>query len=226
MSNLNLWSQFDVTPSQYKKNFRKGGFQGTSFNPNWMIKKLTEVFGVIGCGWGYEILKDEYIDASVNKDNSYVVHKILLKFWYIYQGEKQEFTHFGLTNFCYQTKEGYLFVDEDHAKKSLTDAISKCATMLGFAADIYMNEQNHPNTSNKYMIETPEPKKISLPPKPVTAPKVTAKDVTLDQLIAWKSDLLMIDQTEEIKKKIAGIEAEISKRKIEAPISTEPDLID
>jgi hypothetical protein len=54
-------------------------------------------------------------------------------------GEKCSVEHFGHTPFTYRSKYG-LSVDDNAPKKSLTDAIKKCLSMLGFSADVFLGE--------------------------------------------------------------------------------------
>ena len=65
-----------------------------------------------------------------------VIHILKIKFWYVWQGQRGEIEHFGQTTFVGKNKNGY-YTDEEAPKKSLTDAISKCISLLGFAADVH-----------------------------------------------------------------------------------------
>jgi len=60
----------------------------------------------------------------------------VLRFWYVLNDKRGEFEQVGQTKAMYQTKNG-LLVDEDAPKKSVTDALVKCASYLGFAGDIF-----------------------------------------------------------------------------------------
>ena len=152
-SNLDIWAKVATTDPSKTKNFKApGGFQGTAINPTYLVKKATELFGPIGLGWGYEILEDRFDQGAPIIDQETKVptgaflqtHTIKLKLWYLHQGEKLEVTHYGHTPFVYQTKHG-LSTDFESAKKSLTDAIKKCLSMIGFSADIMLGDFEDPD---------------------------------------------------------------------------------
>ncbi len=152
--NLAIWDRLYETPPQHTKNFKKGGgFAGTSIAPTYIIRKLTEEFGPHGLGWGWEIVKEEYIEgapvdfANYGPELKTIIHKILLKLYYIQEGNRYWVgPHFGQTTFVGLYKTGP-FTDEEHAKKSITDAIGKCAVQLGLAGDVHMGLYD----DNKYI---------------------------------------------------------------------------
>ena len=142
--NLKLWNSVQETDPKFTKPEGKTG--RTAINGTYLFKKATEAFGACGIGWGYEILEDRLEKGSPfkTKDIEEVIysqsHTIKLKFWFI-QGEKKgEIFSFGHTKYLYNTNKGYVMVDEEAPKKSLTDAIKKALSMLGFAGDIFMGE--------------------------------------------------------------------------------------
>jgi len=157
MSNTSLWEKVCTTDPNHTKEFnRGGGFKGTAINPTYQLLKATEVFGPVGMGFGWTIAKEDYIPG----DSGDVNHVIRLDLWYRvtpqfvammpeaadYLGQTCTVTHFGQTIFVGRNKNG-AFTDEEAPKKSLTDAISKCLSCLGFSADIHMGLYD----SNKYV---------------------------------------------------------------------------
>ena len=66
-------------------------------------------------------------------------HTIKLELWYKQGEEKGSIINFGHTKYIYKTKNGYM-IDEEAPKKSLTDAVKKCLSMLGFSGDIFMGQ--------------------------------------------------------------------------------------
>ena len=143
MSNTDLWDSVCRTDPAYTKEFKKGGgFRGTAVNPTYLVRCATEKFGPCGIGWGYEVESEELLYGAPVKDdqgNETVtqVHKIRLKLWYVHEGQRGEVTHYGQTDFVGKDKWG-LFTDEEAPKKSLTDALTKCLSMLGFAGDVHL----------------------------------------------------------------------------------------
>lgn len=143
--NLALWDRVAVTDPEFTKSFHgSDGFNGTAVSPIYNVKKATEAFGPIGIGWGYDIVDERFVegvplgfDSDGNSWGNVIIHVIRLRLWYL-QGEKKgHVEHFGQTTFVGKGAHG-LFTDEDAPKKSLTDALGKCLSMLGFSADVYL----------------------------------------------------------------------------------------
>lgn len=143
MSNLALWESVEATDPEFTRPM-EGAFAGTAINPTYLYRRATEAFGPVGIGWGYDIVSEETIEGAhlgydlEGKDLGFgKEHVLLLKLWYRLNGERGELCHYGQTP--YITRRGDLVVaDTDHRKKSVTDALSKCLSMLGFAADVFM----------------------------------------------------------------------------------------
>lgn len=144
MSNLDLWESVQKTDPKYTKEFnRGGGFKGTAINPTWLSKMATDKFGPIGIGWGLTIEEENYVSGAplLTQEGvrlcDEVIHVLRVSLWYNYGGSKGSVTQFGQTAFVGRNKNG-LFTDEEAPKKSLTDAMSKCLSLLGFASDVYL----------------------------------------------------------------------------------------
>lgn len=152
MSNLALWNAVQETDPTYTKSFtRGGGFRGTATNATYLAKKATEQFGPCGIGWGLEIMHEEYVQgAPILMDGAAVCHNIIhvlrVKLWYVRDGQRGEIVQFGQTQMVGKNSSG-LYTDEEAPKKSLTDAMSKCLSLLGFAADIHLGLYD----DNKYV---------------------------------------------------------------------------
>jgi len=143
--NLNLWGAVERTDPQYTKNFKGTGFSGTSINSTYLIKKATEQWGLIGFGWGYDII-EERLDtgaAIYNKENeiigNVITHTIRLSLWVKRGKEIGKVEHYGHTPYIYYSQnKNYWITDQEACKKSLTDALKKCLSMFGFSADIFL----------------------------------------------------------------------------------------
>lgn len=182
--NLALWHQVEKTDPQYTKPFsRGGGFRGTATNATYLAKKATETFGPMGIGWGVEILDEAVMDGAPLDDhgNRERIHKVRVKLWYLLNGERGEVVQFGQTTFVGRNRNGY-FTDEEAPKKSLTDAMSKCLSLLGFSADIHLGRYD----DNKYVEEVAhEFRERNEAEARRLAPKVSAEQAQgLEQLIA------------------------------------------
>ena len=140
-----LWDAVQATDPKHTKSFdRSGGFSGTAINPTYQIRRATEKFGPVGIGWGYDIVDEKYVEGApmgVNEKGDVVsrviVHTLRLELWYTLDGQRGSVRRSGATTFVGKNKHG-AYTDEEAQKKSETDALMKCLTMLGFSADVHM----------------------------------------------------------------------------------------
>ncbi|WP_333609467.1 hypothetical protein [Arsukibacterium sp.] len=149
MSNLTIWKAVEQTAASATKLANLGGRPVTSINSIYMVKRATEIFGPVGDGWGYDIVEERFDQAApifiTNEQTKVremvcheIMHTIKLRLWYKNEvGEKCEVFHFGHTPYIQTSKYGP-YTDYDAPKKSLTDAIKKCLSLLGFSADVFM----------------------------------------------------------------------------------------
>lgn len=176
-NNLNIWKRVQRTDPRFTKPLEGMGFVGTSINSNYMFMRATEIFGPVGEGWGYEVLEEKFIDGKplvepvLDERNKQVAtrflrdgdgslfceqnHSVKIRFWYIIECETRgEFESYGATPYRYQTQYG-IRVDGEVIKKSLTDAIKKALSMLGFSSDVFMGMHDNPEylASNKLEFE-------------------------------------------------------------------------
>lgn len=164
--NLALWNSVEKTPIEQTKAITGKSYQGTSPKPHYLVHKATETFGPCGIGWGFRIL-DERIEEGANGDKMSLAHVLV---WYKWNGETGEVGHIGGTQFSGQRSNGKFFTDEDAPKKSVTDALIKALSMIGFAGDIFMGRYD----DSKYTQELRDEAKADAPKqenKPVNASK-------------------------------------------------------
>lgn len=165
MSNLKLWESVQATDPKYTKRFTKGGgFSGTAINATHLAQKATEIFGPCGTGWGIDVVDEQFVEGAplvidgvvVGHD---VIHKLRIKLWYVRDGARGEITHFGQTQFVGKNKNGF-YTDEEAPKKSLTDAMTKALSLLGFASDVHLGlyDDNKYVESLAEMFKEPAPK--------------------------------------------------------------------
>ncbi|MBK4737841.1 hypothetical protein [Noviherbaspirillum pedocola] len=144
-SNIALWETVQATDPRYTRDFtRADGFSGTAINATYQAKKATEAFGPMGLGWGVKILEERYVEGAHmgwNAQGSDLgrekIHVVRIELWYKWNNERGAIEHFGQTKFIGCTARG-VFTDEEAPKKSVTEATSKCLSLLGFGADVYM----------------------------------------------------------------------------------------
>lgn len=162
--NLALWESVERTPLSQTKEITGKSYRGNSPKPHWLVKRATEAFGPIGIGWGYTIVDQEVIDGATYKDGTTErMHTARVRVWYKWQGERAEVEHVGGTIFSGQRANGKPFTDEDAPKKSVTDALIKALSMIGFAGDIFLGRYD----DNKYLAEL---RQEEAPPQQQSAP--------------------------------------------------------
>ncbi len=174
MSNLVLWDKVQETNPKHTKAFSKGGgFKGTSINPTYNNRKATEMFGLCGIGWGVDIVNECYQEGAPILINGKevckeITHVLQISFWYKWESEIGKIPSFGQTSYVGSNKNG-VYTDEEAPKKSLTDAITKAMSMLGFSADVFLGmyddvkyindiKERDSKTSNAPKILTPQQK--------------------------------------------------------------------
>lgn len=171
-SNLELWDKVRTPDPRFTKQFnRGGGFKGTGTNTQYIIQKATELWGVNGAGWGVEIDQEQYVEGGPlimgeERVGVEIIHVLRGHVWYIdINGEKQKTSQqYGQTTFVGKNKYGP-FTDEEAPKKSVTDMMLKCLSLLGFSADIFLGLWD----DNKYVNDAK--KKFE---EPTTLPKKSA----------------------------------------------------
>jgi hypothetical protein len=136
---LKLWKSVEKTDPKYTKPFTKGGgFSGTAINATYLIRKATELWGPMGNGWGPIVVDEKYVNGA----DGTIIHVLRIDLLHPHG----KVPSFGQTTFVGKNKHG-LFTDEEAPKKSLTDAITKGLSMLGFSADVFLGLYD----DNKYV---------------------------------------------------------------------------
>jgi hypothetical protein len=131
--NLALWERVFVTDPQAVKPITGKPYKGNSPKPYWLIWRATQEFGPCGEGWGVEV-KSESFYRMTDTD---VMHSAVVVVWYMKDGKRCQVEQMGQTKACYAKSGGGMVVDEDAGKKSITDGMVKCLSMIGFAGDIF-----------------------------------------------------------------------------------------
>ncbi|SEN50405.1 hypothetical protein SAMN04489859_100886 [Paracoccus alcaliphilus] len=138
MTNLAHWDRFADIDPQFTKPITGKQYKGTSPNPQYVIRCLTEMFGPVGHGFGWDVVAEDFIPLGDE-----VLHWCRIKFWHT--DRSNTFDAYGQTKALMKTRNG-MMMDEDAPKKSLTDAIIKAASQIGIAANIFLgrwDDQKH-----------------------------------------------------------------------------------
>lgn len=133
MSHKELWNRVCRTDPAAVKPITGKQYQGNSPKPYWIVERLTEEFGPCGIGWGFNILNERMERLTEHE----ILHVAVVRFWFMLDSKRGELEQIGQTKCVYEKSKGGLMVDEDAPKKSVTDALVKCASYLGFAGDIF-----------------------------------------------------------------------------------------
>ena len=132
MTNMELWNRVCVTDPTAVKPITGKQYKGNSPKPYWLIQRATEELGPCGIGWGVNVLNERFERLTEND----VLHVAMVEVWYVLGDKRGTIQQMGQTKAAYMSKNG-LMVDEDAPKKSVTDGMVKCLSMLGFAGDIF-----------------------------------------------------------------------------------------
>lgn len=129
--NLKLWKAHDDIDPKFTKAITGRDYGGTSPNPQYVIKCLTDLFGPVGIGFGWRVVAEGF-----ERFGDTALHWCRIEFWHT--DRANTFEAYGQTKAAYITSKGTMRVDEDAPKKSLTDAIVKAASQVGIAANIFL----------------------------------------------------------------------------------------
>lgn len=153
-NNMSIWDKVQTTDTRFTKDAKVGGQQITSLNGTAMVMKATEVFGPAGIGFGWNVVEERFDkgaemfsgegDKRVSLGHE-LNHTVKITFWFVLDGKRGEIEQYGCTQYLYKSKYGTT-TDGEAPKKSLTDAIKKALSMLGFSADVFLgmfDDQNY-----------------------------------------------------------------------------------
>ncbi len=190
MSNMKLWQEVCVTDPAAVKPITGKSYKGNSPRPYWIIQRATEVFGPVGIGWGVTV-KSERFERLSDTD---VLHVAVVSVWFVQDGKRSEtFDQMGGTKACYMTGKGSLMVDEDAGKKSVTDGMVKCLSMIGFAGDIFSGQWDDSKYVESACEETrkrtePDPPTLTAEQVAHVTALVTEVNADTKALLKWISD--------------------------------------
>ena len=136
---MNMKEKFDLMkrpPQEALNTIQFGRLKGKSdINPQWRIEALTEVFGLCGVGWYFEILGTTFVDVPATEERLvYVTVAIHVK---EDSGEwSKPVIGVGGDFVIIKDKNG-LHGNDEAMQMAVTDGLGKAAKCLGIASDIY-----------------------------------------------------------------------------------------
>ena len=137
MDNMSIYEKVRQCPQNALRPINAGRLKGKSdINPMWRIKALTETFGACGIGWYYDITR-QWTEQGANGEISAFVN---INLYVLVGGEwSKPIVGTGGSAFVANERNGQYTNDEAY-KMALTDAISVACKALGFAADVYWQQ--------------------------------------------------------------------------------------
>lgn len=153
MDNMTIYNKAREVPQTAIKPISGGRLKGKSdINPMWRLKTLTEMFGVCGFGWKYEVTKQWVEEGGNNEIAAFVNIDLYVK----HEGEwSSAIPGTGGSMFVAKENNGP-YTNDECFKMALTDAISVACKALGFGADVYWDkdktkydEPEQPKQDNK-----------------------------------------------------------------------------
>lgn len=151
--NMQIWSQVEKTDTQFTKKAKVNGQNITSLSGTAMIMKATEIFGPAGIGFGWNVLEERFdigMEIFAGEAEKRVSlgftqnHTVRILFWFMHEGQRGEIESYGCTSALYKSTYG-MSGDGEAPKKSLTDAIKKALSALGFSADVFLGLHDDAN---------------------------------------------------------------------------------
>lgn len=135
MENMKIYEAGRAVPADAIKPIKGGKLMGMSnINPMWRIKKLTELFGACGSGWGYRIMSKDIYPCG---EETIAIVDIIL--WWMDGDKRCEVEGTGGSKLI-ALEKGKPVANDEAFKMALTDAISVASKALGIGADVYWAE--------------------------------------------------------------------------------------
>ena len=163
MSNV-IWGKLSKPPKEALKPILAGRLKGkTDINPQWRYEIMTEVFGLCGEGWRFEI--ERLWTEPGSEGQLFAFAKVALS--YKTDGEWScPVPGIGGSMLVQKEKAG-LYCNDEGYKMAVTDAIGTAMKMIGVAADIYFgkwdgskykDDDNSKKMADQFMEEVIKPK--------------------------------------------------------------------
>ena len=177
MDKMTIWNAGYKVPKDAQKEFSNGRFKGSSIEPTWRYRVLTELFGACGMGWRFVQVNSQYSpDGSAHYCTGYLE--------YVTEGTLADpDARIHRTSTLTGGTPVYAKGQDETPKMSETDCISKLCHHMGIAGDVYAGKFD----GDKYQMPTGEPARqsYSAPPSeaksaPASKPKPEAKQDIAD----------------------------------------------
>ena len=136
--NMAYWNRICKSDPKSLKPVSFGARKFTSIDPQYQIKKMTETFGPVGKGWGYEV---EY-DYPTAGTTVVVIAKVTIWWTATIYDWANKFSYGPVGGSRTLMSDGMKRPNEEAAKMAMTDALTKALSHLGCDADIFLGKQD------------------------------------------------------------------------------------
>ena len=149
------WNKVKTPPPSALKTIKAGRLKGMSdINPQWRYQVMTEVYGLCGVGWRFQVVRKWSEPGSEEQIFAFVDIELFINV----AGEWSDAIP-GHGGSMLVTKESKGLHSSDEAyKMATTDALSTAMKVIGVASDIYMGKWD----GSKYKEEPKQPKEITI----------------------------------------------------------------
>lgn len=173
MDNMKLWRAVEKTNPAHTKKITFGRAI-TAIDPYRQLENATKQFGPAGEGWGWDVKRVDHLPTNEVC--------VLISMWH---GEaKGRIEQWGQVSLYIDKAEQKK--DTDCMKKATTDGITKCLSLLGFNADVFLGKYD----DNKYVQSMKE-----------EFGEVTLTDIDIGWIAAVKLDVNVLDTIKDPKYK-------------------------
>ena len=121
-------------PKRVLKTIDVGRLKGKSdINPQWKISLMTEIYGMCGIGWKFEVTEKNTVPINTGEVMLFMTVAV-----YIKNGEKWSDPVYGMGgDFIVKKERTGLHCNDEAYKMCLTDALGNALKYVGVAADVY-----------------------------------------------------------------------------------------
>ena len=185
-----IYNKLRQPPKWALREIRDGDLKGkTDINPQWRYEAMTEVFGLVGIGWKYEIQK--LWTEPGGKDEVLAFAQVAV---YVRDPETKGWSDaivgIGGSKLVNNFNKAGIKNNDEGYKMAVTDAFSTALKMLGVAADIYAGKwdgSKYREAFNKAMETLGSTERIPEPAaKPAAAPAPARRAVDIADYLLQK----------------------------------------
>ncbi len=136
------YQKHSTPPEWAKKQIGGGRLKGmTDINPQWRIYALTDLFGSVGFGWRYEVVRLE----RVTQEGSPEIAVFSTVNLYVKQDGEWSAAIVGTGGSMFVSSEkGGVYTSDECEKMAITDALSVCCKQIGIGSDVYSGSKYVP----------------------------------------------------------------------------------